>query len=136
MLDYIKTGTAQDSYTRKLESAVYALNADDDWRDKFMTFEMKLKERERLGHALGVEEGREEGLKEGRKEGIKEGLEKGISIKLIQLIKNIITNSIPLDTALPILGEDAETIKPIYDLILEKGTDYDDEELVRMIVHR
>ena len=132
LLEYIKTGATNDSFTRKLESNVLALNSNTGWRDRYMTFEWELKERERMGR----EEGREEGRIEGREEGRTEGIEVGRIVLLIQLIKNSITNSIPLETIQPILGEDMVTIKTIYELIINYGIDYDDSKLAEIFMKR
>lgn len=42
VLDYIKTGKSNDDYTKELDERVQEMNEDDDWRDKHMTFGMKL----------------------------------------------------------------------------------------------
>ena len=42
VLDYIKTGESNDDYTKELDERVREMNEDDDWRDKHMTFGMKL----------------------------------------------------------------------------------------------
>ena len=53
LLDYFKTGTPQDPYTRGLQDRVEAIRSDDEWRENYMTIEMKMEQR--------YEEGREEG---------------------------------------------------------------------------
>lgn len=54
LLDYIKTGTATDEYTGKLLERVQELNSDYDWRDRHMTFRMKLEERYEAGTKNGI----------------------------------------------------------------------------------
>ena len=45
LLDYIRTGDATDAFTEKLEQRVKELWEDNDWREHYMTFEMKLDEK-------------------------------------------------------------------------------------------
>ena len=73
LLDYFKTGTPQDPYTRGLQDRVEAIRSDDEWRENYMTIEMKMEQRYEQGRKQGLEEGREQGLKLGEEKGRLEG---------------------------------------------------------------
>ena len=73
LLDYFKTGTPQDSYTRGLQDRVEAIRSDDEWRENYMTIEMKMEQRYEQGRKQGLEEGREQGLRLGEEKGRLEG---------------------------------------------------------------
>ena len=87
VLDYFKTSNPTDEYTKGLEEKVKENRNDDEWRENYMTWEMKLDERYRqgmeAGRAEGHEEGRAEGLEEGRAENlanlVRKKLQKGKS---------------------------------------------------------
>ena len=61
-----KTGTPQDPYTRGLQDRVEAIRSDDEWRENYMTIEMKMEQRYEQGRKQGLEEGREQGERNGR----------------------------------------------------------------------
>ena len=69
LLDYFQTSEPTDDYTRKLKKRVKILREDAEWRQVYMTWEMKLDER----YDAGLREGRESGLREGRENGLREG---------------------------------------------------------------
>lgn len=56
VLDYIKTGDSKDAFTSKIAAKVDELNDDDDWRDRRMTYQMKLDERYDAGYLKCAEE--------------------------------------------------------------------------------
>ena len=59
LLDYLKTKTpTDDGFTERLEQRVLKIEKDTEWRDDYMTLEMKMDEK--------YEQGREQGLKEVR----------------------------------------------------------------------
>ena len=62
LLDYFKTGQPTDSYTENIQNQVKIIREDDDWRENYMTIEMKMDQK--------YEQGRKEGVKIGRSEGI------------------------------------------------------------------
>ena len=66
LLDYFKTGTPQDPYTRGLQNRVETIRSDDEWRENYMTIEMKMEQRYEQGLKLGEEKGRLEGGKQER----------------------------------------------------------------------
>ena len=70
LLDYLKTKTPTDGFTERLEQRVLKIRRDTEWRDGYMTLEMKMDEK--------YEQGREQGLKEGITKGIQQGIEQGI----------------------------------------------------------
>ncbi len=70
LLDYLKTKTPTDGFAERLEQRVLEIRRDTEWRDGYMTLEMKMDEK--------YEQGREQGLKEGITKGIEQGIEQGI----------------------------------------------------------
>ena len=72
LLDYLKTKTPTDGFTERLEQRVLEIRRDTEWRDDYMTLEMKMDEK--------YEQGREQGLKEGITKGIEQGIEQGIEL--------------------------------------------------------
>ena len=57
LLDYFKTGKPTDSYTEKLHDQVERYRRDDEWRDNYMTIEMKMDEKFEEGKKIGRAEG-------------------------------------------------------------------------------
>ena len=76
LLDYLKTKTPTDGFTERLEQRVLEIRRDTEWRDDYMTLEMKMDEK--------YEQGREQGLKEGITKGIEQGIEQGIELGIGQ----------------------------------------------------
>lgn len=58
----MKTTTPTDGFTARLEQRVIEIRRDTEWRDDYMTLEMKMDER--------YEQGLEEGLTKGIQQGI------------------------------------------------------------------
>ena len=82
LLDYLKTKTPMDGFTERLEQRVLEIRRDTEWRDDYMTLEMKMDEK--------YEQGREQGLKEGITKGIEQGIELGIGQGLrVQIQKKL-----------------------------------------------
>ena len=82
LLDYLKTKTPTDGFTERLEQRVLEIRRDTEWRDDYMTLEMKMDEK--------YEQGREQGLKEGITKGIEQGIELGIGQGLrVQIQKKL-----------------------------------------------
>ena len=82
LLDYLKTKTPTDGFTERLEQRVVEIRRDTEWRDDYMTLEMKMDEK--------YEQGREQGLKEGITKGIEQGIELGIGQGLrVQIQKKL-----------------------------------------------
>ena len=69
LLDYLKTKTPTDGFTERLEQRVLEIRRDTEWRDDYMTLEMKMDEK--------YEQGLKEGLTKGLQQGIEQGLEQG-----------------------------------------------------------
>ena len=57
-LDYLSTNQPTDEYTHKLQHRVLEMRDDKEWRENYMTWEMKLDERYETGHKAGREEER------------------------------------------------------------------------------
>jgi len=53
LLDYLKTKTPTDGFTERLEQRVLEIRRDTEWRDDYMTLEMKMDEK----YEQGLEEG-------------------------------------------------------------------------------
>ena len=65
LLDYFKTGEPTDDFTRKLQGKVEKIRSDEEWRDNYMTMEMKLDQRFEDGKKIGRAEGEKLGMKQG-----------------------------------------------------------------------
>ena len=74
LLDYLKTKTPTDGFTERLEQRVLKIRRDTEWRDDYMTLEMKMDEK--------YEQGREQGLKEGIQQGIELGIGHGLRVQI------------------------------------------------------
>ncbi|MGN0385234.1 MAG: hypothetical protein ACI4EX_05075 [Lachnospiraceae bacterium] len=89
LLDFFKTGKPMDAYTEGLQKQVEEIRSDDEWRDNYMTLEMKLDQRFEDGKEVGIETltnvvlrlRKGESVEQLRKEGIDEKIiEKALSI--------------------------------------------------------
>ena len=49
LLDYLKTKTPTDGFTERLEQRVLKIRRDTEWRDDYMTLEMKMDEKYEQG---------------------------------------------------------------------------------------
>lgn len=74
LLDYLKTTTPTDGFTARLERRVLEIRRDTEWRDDYMTLEMKMDEK--------YEQGLEEGLTKGIQQGIEQGIEQGLRVQI------------------------------------------------------
>lgn len=74
-LDSLKTTEPTDDFTDRLNSSVKKLRNDFDWRENYMTLEMKLKEQ----YNAGIKQGREEGKAEAIMDLIQQKLANGKS---------------------------------------------------------
>lgn len=59
LLDYLQTSKPTDKFTSRLNGRVLNLRNDLEWRENYMTMEMKMEER----FDAGVEKGLERGIK-------------------------------------------------------------------------
>lgn len=83
LLDYLKTKTPTDGFTERLEQRVVEIRRDTEWRDDYMTLEMKMDEKYEQGLEEGLEQGREQGYDKRLYDLIQKKLEKGKSISQI-----------------------------------------------------
>ena len=74
LLDYLKTKTPTDGFTERLEQRVVEIRRDTEWRDDYMTLEMKMDEK--------YEQGLEEGLAKGIEQGIELGIGQGLRVQI------------------------------------------------------
>ncbi len=72
LLDYFKTGQPTDHYTKDIRKQVQIIRNDDDWRENYMTIEMKMDQR--------YEQGKNEGEQNRDRELIAKWLQKGKTI--------------------------------------------------------
>ena len=85
LLDYFRTGNPTDTFTKGLQTEVEKIRQDTEWRENYMTYEMKIELQSRIGRekaeaearAAGMAEGLAEGLAEGKAQGMAEGLAEG-----------------------------------------------------------
>ena len=75
LLDYLKTKTPTDGFTERLEQRVVEIRRDIEWRDDYMTLEMKMDEK--------YEQGLEQGYDKRLYDQVQKKLEKGKSISQI-----------------------------------------------------
>ena len=84
LLDYFKTGEPTDDFTERLQQKVEEIRNDDEWRENYMTLEMKLDQRfedgKKVGRAEGEKFGRAEGEKNRDKNLISKWLKKGKTV--------------------------------------------------------
>ena len=83
LLDYLKTKTPTDGFTERLEQRVVEIRRDTEWRDDYMTLEMKMDEKYEQGLEEGIAKGIELGIGQGLRIQIHKKLEKGKSISQI-----------------------------------------------------
>ena len=79
LLEYLATGKAGDSFLKGCQEEVERLRMDDEWRENYMTLQMKMDERYEAGLEAGLEAGENNKLKSL----IKKKLEKGKTIEQI-----------------------------------------------------
>ena len=110
LLDYLKTKTPTDGFTERLEQRVLEIRRDTEWRDDYMTLEMKMDEK--------YEQGREQGLKEGITKGIEQGIELGIGQGLRVQIQKKLNKGKSISQ---IADECEESEEEIWKIIRENG---------------
>lgn len=81
LLDYFKTGEPTDDYTKKLQEKVEEIRCDDEWRENYMTIEMKMDQRFEDGKQVGMQAGKQVGMQVGRHE------------ERIKVVKTMLANS-------------------------------------------
>ena len=111
LLDYFKTGESTDNYTQKLSKRVKILREDAEWRQVYMTWEMKLDER----YDAGLREGRESGLREGRENGLREGRDEGRKAELVRLIQRKLQKGKSISQIADECEESEDVIREIID---------------------
>ena len=79
LLDYLKTSEPKDEFTKGLDEEVKSVRKDQEWRDNYMTWEMKLDYEYRMGEKAGIEKG----IKQGIKDLVAKKLAKGKSVSQI-----------------------------------------------------
>ena len=88
LLDYFRTGNPTDTFTRGLQTEVEKIRQDTEWRENYMTYEMKIELQSRIGREKAEAEARAagmaEGLAEGKAKGLAEGLAQGKEQGLIE----------------------------------------------------
>ena len=77
LLDYLKTKNPTDGFTERLEQRVLEIRRDTEWRDDYMTLEMKMDEKYEQGLKEGLTKGLQQGIAQGIEQGIEQGLEQG-----------------------------------------------------------
>ena len=106
LLDYLKTKTPTDGFTERLEQRVLKIRKDTEWRDDYMTLEMKMDEKY------------EQGLKEGITKGIEQGIELGIGQGLRVQIQKKLNKGKSISQ---IADECEESEEEIWKIIRENG---------------
>lgn len=98
VLEYIRTGEANDDFTRSIKDRTVELSNDAGWRSGYMTFETRLYDENMRGYERGRSEGIEAGLVTGRTETI------------IELIKDDIISISDGATRLGIFEDELKTM--------------------------
>ena len=78
LLDYLKTKNPTDGFTERLEQRVLEIRRDTEWRDDYMTLEMKMDEK----YEQGLKEGLTKGLQQGIAQGIEQGYDKHLYVQV------------------------------------------------------
>ncbi len=73
LLDYFRTGNPTDTFTRGLQTEVEKIRQDTEWRENYMTYEMKIELQSRIGREKAEAEARVAGMAEGKAQGMAEG---------------------------------------------------------------
>ena len=81
------------------------------------------------------EEGRAEGREEGRAEGREAGREEERIQNLLSKIIKKVQKSKDIDTIASELEEEVETVRPLYDVVVEAAPDYDMDEIMTKVSH-
>ena len=115
LLEYIQTGNATDGFTEKLADRVEVLRYDDDWRENYMTLEMKMDEKRQ----------------EGRLEGLQEGLLKGRAETLVSQICKKLAKGNTAEEIAEILEEEPDEIKKICEAADKYAPEYDKNAILR-----
>ena len=76
--EYLKGKAPKDNLCKRIDNSVKKAAEHVEWRNDYMTLQMKYKEIYAEGRNDGVLEGRKEGVLEGRKEGMLEGRKEGM----------------------------------------------------------
>lgn len=63
LLDYLETSEATDEFTERINDRVVNLRNDFEWRENYMTMEMKMEEQFEAGLEQGLAQGLEQGIK-------------------------------------------------------------------------
>ena len=114
LLDYLKTKTPTDGFTERLEQRVLEIRRDTEWRDDYMTLEMKMDEK--------YEQGREQGLKEGITKGIEQGIEQGIELGIGQGLRVQIQKKLNKGKSISQIADECEeSEEEIWKIIRENG---------------
>jgi len=66
LLEYFKTGNPNDDFTKRLQYQVEDYRLDDEWRDNYMTLEMKMDLKYEEGIEKGIQQGIEKGIADGK----------------------------------------------------------------------
>ena len=114
LLDYLKTKNPTDGFTERLEQRVLEIRRDTEWRDDYMTLEMKMDEK--------YEQGREQGLKEGITKGIEQGIEQGIELGIGQGLRVQIQKKLNKGKSISQIADECEeSEEEIWKIIRENG---------------
>ena len=108
LLDYFQTGKPTDSYTQNIQDQVVRIREDDDWRENYMTLEMKMDQKYEEGLKVGRTEGERIGKIEGEKIGRTEGEKLGKTQGLRNRDKELIAKWINKGKTIAEIAEDLD----------------------------
>ena len=118
LLDYLKTKTPTDGFTERLEQRVLEIRRDTEWRDDYMTLEMKMDEKYEQGREQGLKEGLTKGIEQGIEQGLEQGLEQGYDKHLYEQNQKKLEKGKSISQIADECEESEDTIRRI---ISEKG---------------
>ena len=94
----------KSEFVKTLDKYVQEFNANDTWRRGYMTFELRMRDNYKNGHAEGLAEGKAEGRAEA---------EAKAKEKEVQIVKNMCSKNIPLETISECTGLSLEEVNKI-----------------------
>ena len=118
----------EGSFADRVQKQVILARQNSQWRREYMDWEMTLR------HERAV------ARKEGVKEGLKEGLKEGMKIGELRSLSNQIIKKVEKGKSLPAIAEelesDVDTIRPIYEAVVEAAPDYNEDRIVEDVLRR
>lgn len=137
LLNFMEKNEVTDEYTHTIAQKVQAIRGDDEWREEYMTLEMKFDEIREQGREEGIKEGRregkKEGIEEGRREGKKEGIEEGTQIYFIDMVCRKMKKGKDAFWIAEELEENIEKVEKIYTIAKKYAPEYNVQKIYEQL---